>query len=167
MATATILPSPLRPGFVAHWRIAKRDATLLLTGSHLELLLNLCWLLLLGPGAYLWLRQRRRAKPVFQFSIALACLLFLLFPVISATDDLHAFRQEMEESSPTKKALKQVAKRTTAPEFSAPPAQIPSAVSFPPSTQICGFVLIFDVPAPASERSGIFTSRAPPASLLA
>jgi HAMP domain-containing protein len=133
----------------------------------LELLLNLCWLLLLGPGAYLWLRQRRRAKPIFQFSIALACLLFLLFPVISATDDLHAFRQEMEESSPNKKALKQVAKRTTAQEFSAPPAQVPSAVSFPPSSQVCGIVLIFFTPAAASAGSGIFVSRAPPASLLA
>lgn len=133
----------------------------------MELLLNLCWLLLLGPGAYLWLRQRRRAKPIFQFSVALACLLFLLFPVISATDDLHAFRQEMEESSPSKKALKQVAKRTTAQEFSAPPAQVPCSVSFPPSTQLCGFVLTFTAPATASAGSGIFVSRAPPALLLA
>jgi len=77
----------------------------------LELLLNLCWLLLIGPGIYLWLRQRRHAKPILQFSIALVCLLFLLFPVISATDDLHAMRQEMEESGPSKRALKQVAKR--------------------------------------------------------
>jgi len=122
---------------------------------------------LLGPGAYLWLRQRRRAQPIFQFSIALACLLFLLFPVISATDDLHAFRQEMEESSPTKKALKQVAKRTTAQEFNAPPAQIPSAASFAPTTQFCGFVLTFSAPAPASRRSGIFVARAPPVFPLA
>jgi HAMP domain-containing protein len=127
----------------------------------------LCWLLLLGPGAYLWLRQRRRAKPIFQFSIALACLLFLLFPVISATDDLHAFRQEMEESSPTKKALKQVAKRATAQEFTAPPAQTPSSVSFPPATQFCGFVLVFSTPAFAAPGSGISVSRAPPAFLLA
>jgi HAMP domain-containing protein len=127
----------------------------------------LCWLLLLGPGAYLWLRQRRRAKPIFQFSIALACLLFLLFPVISATDDLHAFRQEMEESSPTKKALKQVAKRATAQEFTAPPAQTPSSVSFPPSTQLCGFVLAFSAPAFASAGSGISVSRSPPAFPLA
>ena len=133
----------------------------------MELLLNLCWLLLLGPGTYLWLRQRRRAKPIFQFSVALACLLFLLFPVISATDDLHAFRQELEESSPNKKALKQVAKRATAQEFSAPPAQVPSSVSFPPSTQLCGFVLTFTALATASTGSGISVSRAPPALLLA
>jgi hypothetical protein len=35
----------------------------------LELLLNLFWLLLIGPGVYLWLRERRRAKWVFQFSM--------------------------------------------------------------------------------------------------
>jgi hypothetical protein len=54
-----------------------------------------------------------RAKSVFQFSIALCCLLFLL-PVISASDNLHAMRQEMEESSPSKRALKQIAKRAGA-----------------------------------------------------
>jgi hypothetical protein len=127
----------------------------------------LCWLLLLGPGAYLWLRQRRRAKPIFQFSIALACLLFLLFPVISATDDLHALRQEMEECNYNKRALKQIAKRATGQDFTSPPAQVSSTVSFPPPHQVCGFVLAFFAPAPASAGSGVSASRAPPALHLA
>ena len=159
-ATTPAGPSP-------NWRIAKRDATLLLTGSRLELLLNLCWLLLLGPGTYLWLRQRRRAKPIFQFSVALACLLFLLFPVISATDDLHALRQEMEESSSNKRALKHIARRAAAQDFTAPPAHVSSTVSFPPSLQICGFVLAFFLPVAAFAGSGVSTPRAPPALHLA
>jgi len=76
-----------------------------------ELLLNILWLLLAGPGIYLWSR-RRPTKPSFQLCIALACLLFLLFPVISASDDLHAMRSEMEESSPGKRVLEQIAKRS-------------------------------------------------------
>jgi hypothetical protein len=121
---------------------------------------------LLGPGAYLWLRQRRSAKPIFQFSIALACLLFLLFPVISATDDLHALRQEMEESS-TKRTQKQVSKRSAAHDFSAPPVQLASAVSFPPSNLVCGCVLAFSASVAASGHTDNSAARAPPFFLLA
>jgi HAMP domain-containing protein len=128
----------------------------------LELLLNLCWLLLIGPGIYLWLRQRRRAKPILQFSIALVCLLFLLFPVISATDDLHTMRQEMEESSPSKRALKQVAKRGAGQDFSAPPAHPTVAVRVLPSNCNCGRVRFFLAAATVSAGSAIPVSRAPP-----
>jgi HAMP domain-containing protein len=126
----------------------------------LELVLNLCWLLLLGPGAYLWLRQRRSAKPIFQFSIALACLLFLLFPVISATDDLHALRQEMEESSSSKRTQKQVGKRGAVHDFSAPPAQLASPLSFPPSNLVCSSVLAFSAPVAPSVYPDISAARA-------
>ena len=43
------------------------------------------------------------------FLSALGCALVLLFPVISATDDLHAMRAEMEESSPGKRGVCQAA----------------------------------------------------------
>jgi hypothetical protein len=66
----------------------------------MELFLNLCWLSLLVPACLLW-RQRISsiglARPLV-FACALGCALILLFPVISATDDLHAMRPEMEES---------------------------------------------------------------------
>src|SRR5450755_1661641 len=71
----------------------------------MELFLNLCWLSLLLPAILLW-RQRVRsdtpsqglaARPLI-FLGALSCALILLFPVISASDDLHAMRPEMEES---------------------------------------------------------------------
>jgi hypothetical protein len=66
----------------------------------MELFLNLCWLSLLVPGVLLW-RQRRVSTAAcgsLAFICVLGCALILLFPVISATDDLHAMRPEMEES---------------------------------------------------------------------
>jgi hypothetical protein len=66
----------------------------------MELFLNLCWLSLLVPGVLLW-RQRTVSTPAcgpLAFVCVLGCALILLFPVISATDDLHAMRPEMEES---------------------------------------------------------------------
>src|SRR5580698_11506422 len=70
----------------------------------MELFLNLCWLSLLLPAYLLW-RQRTFAtasvasahRPLM-FLCVLGCALVLLFPVISASDDLHAMRPEMEES---------------------------------------------------------------------
>lgn len=66
----------------------------------MELVLNLTWMLLALPAWWLW-RQRveeRCGISRYQCLLALACLVVLLFPVISASDDLNALRTEMEES---------------------------------------------------------------------
>jgi hypothetical protein len=73
----------------------------------MELLLNLAWLLLALPAYWLWRRRalagtERKFNSV-QVLLALGCVLVLLFPVISASDDLHAMRAEMEDSSSTNK----------------------------------------------------------------
>lgn len=79
----------------------------------MELLLNLAWLLLALPAYWLWRRSlRTRAQgriSSLQCLLALGCMLVLLFPVISATDDVHALRAEMEESSPGKRGVRQAA----------------------------------------------------------
>lgn len=76
----------------------------------MELLLNLAWILLVLPGYWLWRRgegaRAARRVTALQFLLALGCGLVLLFPVISATDDLHAMRAEMEESSTSKRAVR-------------------------------------------------------------
>src|SRR5271168_3405607 len=73
----------------------------------MELFLNLCWLSLLLPAYWLWRREtltngsgRLGKNPVapLVFACVVGCALVLLFPVISASDDLHAMRSEMEES---------------------------------------------------------------------
>jgi hypothetical protein len=75
----------------------------------MELLLNLAWLLLALPAFALW--RRSRTTPAgcrftsLQCLLALACLLVILFPVVSATDDLCAMRNEMEESPASKRSV--------------------------------------------------------------
>lgn len=68
----------------------------------MELLLNICCLLLLVPAVYLWRHRTHACR--WRLAVALACLFFLLLPVISATDDLHAVSQEIEESTVRKSA---------------------------------------------------------------
>jgi len=67
----------------------------------MELFLNLCWLALLLPAYVLW-RRRVSSEPWTRASFVIICTLgcafVLLFPVISASDDLHAVGQAMEES---------------------------------------------------------------------
>ena len=77
----------------------------------MELLLNLAWMLLALPAYWLWrdctdVSVRRRPSS-FQCFLALGCMLVILFPVVSATDDLHAMRSEMEESPLSKRSVSQ------------------------------------------------------------
>jgi hypothetical protein len=75
----------------------------------MELLLNLAWLLLALPAFSLWRRSRTASAGCrftsLQCLLALACLLVILFPVVSATDDLCAMRNEMEESPASKRSV--------------------------------------------------------------
>jgi len=77
----------------------------------MELLLNLTWVLLALPSYWLWRRyagvQQERKFSSLQCLLALGCVLVLLFPVISASDDLHAMRAEMEDSSISKRTVRQ------------------------------------------------------------
>jgi len=78
----------------------------------MELLLNLAWLLLALPAYWLWrlgegARTARRLTAL-QFFLTLACALVLLFPVISATDDVHAMRAEMEDSAVGERAVRPI-----------------------------------------------------------
>ena len=68
----------------------------------MELLLNLVWVLLAFPAFWVWRVAKDRPGPGQQSRycwLTLACILILLFPVVSATDDLQALRPEMEEAS--------------------------------------------------------------------
>jgi hypothetical protein len=69
----------------------------------MELLLNLIWVLLAVPAFWLWryeaspARRSRYLSPL-RIVLVLGFVLLLLFPVISATDDLRAMQTETEES---------------------------------------------------------------------
>lgn len=70
----------------------------------MELSLNLCWLAVVVASYALWLRQPwfgGRARPSRRECAAallvLGCVLFLVFPVISISDDVRAAREFLEE----------------------------------------------------------------------
>jgi hypothetical protein len=71
----------------------------------MELALNLVWLILALPAFVVWRRQPASARN--SGVVLLGCLLVLLFPIVSVTDDLHPISAEIEECSPLKRALKQ------------------------------------------------------------
>jgi len=78
----------------------------------MELLLNILWLMLTLPAFLVWRRQSASAWSSGKQShcrsfVLLGCLLALLFPVVSATDDLHPISADIEESSPSKRTVKQ------------------------------------------------------------
>jgi len=133
----------------------------------MELLLNLAWLLLALPAYWLWRGRRTTQKSSLQCLLSLGCLLVVLFPVISATDDLQAMRTEMEESPVSKRALRQANNAEKSPVSAwHSPALIASLASLFVTNEdrlvpVVGLMLL---PAsPDVERA----SRAPPASFLA
>jgi hypothetical protein len=69
-----------------------------------ELLLNIFWLALTGFAVMAFLRDqggRGEAErlPYLRALFALACIMVLLFPVVSASDDLHPTQAIFEDSS--------------------------------------------------------------------
>ena len=138
----------------------------------MELLLNLVWLLMALPAYWLWRRgaEARAARRItaLQFLLALGCVLVLLFPVISATDDLHAMRAEMEESANSKRAVRQAGgERSSAwvNRLQGPPALVASTVEAP-SPEVGLLELCVSCLAPLASPSDLRAGRAPPHSLL-
>jgi hypothetical protein len=140
----------------------------------MELLLNLAWLLLALPAYWLWQRSfDARAQGrlgSLKCLLSLACLLVLLFPVISATDDLHAMRAEMEESSPGKRGVRQAAAADKASVWHSRWQTLPAVVAASASLGLIGTARQILLPvsrllpvAPPILRA----SRAPPCPLLA
>jgi hypothetical protein len=135
----------------------------------MELLLNLAWLLLALPGYWLWSTSRTsRRFTSLQCLLALGCMLVILFPVISATDDLCAMRNEMEESPASKRSIHPASPdKVSSWKLQSPPALAADARSFllPDNDgvwrQSLSPSLTIAAP-PAIEHAG----RAPPASFL-
>ena len=138
----------------------------------MELLLNLAWLLLALPAYWLWRRgaETRLARRVtsLQCLLALGCALVLLFPVISASDDLHAMRAEMEDSSLSKRTVRQAGSDRNLAwinRLQGPPATVASAVGL--VTPEVGLLEVSVSRVSPLARSCVFHGgRAPPFSLL-
>jgi hypothetical protein len=138
----------------------------------MELLLNLAWVLLALPGYWLWRQgagaRQSRLVSSLQFLLALGCALVLLFPVISASDDLHAMRAEMEESSPSKRAVRQASSEKHSAwvnRLQGAPALAGSAAGQPEPQAV--LLEVRDIGStPLARRSVRHAGRAPPRSLL-
>jgi hypothetical protein len=137
----------------------------------MELLLNLFWAMLVVPAALIWWRERRFARnskhlcfsPSF---VPLVCVLVLLFPVVSATDDMQAMRGEVEESSPSKRVVKQLAnlQSSTGANDGGSPAPLIQVVSFHPEHEACGKISEYLPVLAEQSPASTIGCRAPPAS---
>lgn len=70
----------------------------------MEIALNLCWVALVVAAFGVWLRQPQFRGRALQHgrewaaaAVVLACALVLIFPIISASDDVRAAREFLEE----------------------------------------------------------------------
>ena|SRR5271165_3124269 len=136
----------------------------------MELLLNLLWLALLLPAVLIWRSQsvcsgKFRHPCGLRAIILLGCLLVLLFPVVSATDDLHPVRNEMEESSPSRRAVKQ-APGPQAPDwgnFGRPAAQLVEVSWVRPRCEPDGLIAEYSRLVPERLLAATSVGRSPPA----
>ena len=134
----------------------------------MELVLNLFWLTLAVPAVWICCHDSdcasdRRGSDRIRPFLLLGCVLMLLFPVVSATDDLHAMRQVMEEA-PSKRMVKPLAGEKSFVGLSSPGA-LPALilpVSLGLTYEVCGRVLLVSAIPLQSAHSTERPSRAPP-----
>jgi len=132
----------------------------------MELLLNILWVLLTVPAVLVWMRtpeQRLSSKRGLCSLFVLGCALLLLFPVISASDDLHAMRPEIEESTASKKIAIHVVAPHASPAWGL--ACAVTLVSVIPQVHVCSKVIDFSVAFPQEAALFAIGARAPPVSL--
>lgn len=134
----------------------------------MELLLNLVWLTfaLLALGLRWHARSERHSNRLTPL-VVLSCVLILLFPVISVTDDLHPIRPEMEESSVSKK-IKAAASTSSnhSSVFDSLPTQSACSFLFSHHSRICGQALAELTLLPETAQLCQDACRAPPAPAL-
>ena len=141
--------------------------------SMAELVLNLFWIALALPAYWLWRRQSHCVPGSWRISswqciLVLGCILMLLFPVVSATDDLHFIRPESEELSRTRRVARAAANDRIVNWVGAgaPQPAILLASSSTATTTSDSFLAIAVNPLLPVGRSLIcFGTRAPPAAL--
>jgi len=133
----------------------------------MELLLNIFWLLLALPAFLLW--RRNRGFYELRGLLALSCMLVFLFPVISATDDLLAWQQVVEESGPSRRTLQQGAshRAPACNHFGSFPAGLGSFVFWGRDQQAAGQVAAIRARGRVIGVVTVRSGRSPPISLFA
>jgi hypothetical protein len=128
----------------------------------MEALLNLVWFLIaVGAVCACW----RRTAPSVRDWIALGTFLFLLFPVISLTDDLHDELMAVECATGSKHSLvvtKNVNSPSPAPLHTGPPVALFRNLQGLPPVFVSERKASAIAPAALSVTGSIHTGRAPP-----
>ena len=137
----------------------------------MELLLNLIWVLLAVPAFWLWRYQALPARhnrylTQGRYVLVLGFVLLMLFPVISATDDLRAMQPETEESSGRRVFRSAENEKDQIIRLGAAPALLGASLWVAPLEQFCGLVLSPPSVAPSNSALAVFNGRAPPLSVL-
>src|SRR5215470_17032106 len=135
----------------------------------MELLLNLIWLLLVVPAYLLWREGRRypQARRSSFVLLVLACALAILFPVVSASDDIQAMRPEMEEAGRDAISSSHHTRYLVLAQHATSVALLAAIVTCHAEVRACGTVspLLCALPLASSLRA--LSPRAPPAMSLA
>ncbi|MFZ3213011.1 MAG: hypothetical protein WA188_16020 [Terriglobales bacterium] len=135
----------------------------------MENFLTLCWGLLALAALVAWRCQATQARAVQRRGlVALLCVLALMLPVISATDDLHPIAQVIEDSPAkrTQKAWATIKPVVTHVRYGSPPAVLVLAsIAVPPA---CSVEWFRPAAAPSLQAGSapFATWRAPPALTL-
>jgi hypothetical protein len=132
----------------------------------MESLLNSVWVLLAAGALLAWRRQIPACRDHARRLVALLCVLLLIFPVISATDDLHPVTQAVEE--PSKRNQKAVtANKSQATHIGHASPALP-VTSFAASPLLRSVEWLQAAPAPAAKTGERVAEcgRAPPSSAL-
>lgn len=137
----------------------------------MELLLNLIWVLLAVPAFWLWRHEalparRNRYLTQGRYILVLGFVLLMLFPVISATDDLRAMQPETEESSGRRVFRSAESEKDQVIRLGAAPALLGVSIWVAPLEQFCGLVLSIPPVDPFDSALAVFNGRAPPAPAL-
>lgn len=139
----------------------------------MELLLNLIWLMLAVPVIALCWRgpksvQGSRELARFKFYVLVVCLLALLFPVISVSDDLSTVGVEFEESGSNATKVKSAGSGSSSGSSGTYHFWSVAAVVFHscpgPGSQACGETSKYAQSLPERVFTGRAGDRAPPLS---
>lgn len=126
----------------------------------MEALLNAIWLLLSVAAFGTWLVRWKRT-PVLTGTLALVCMSVLLFPVISATDDLHPTPGITEEAS---RRMQRHAGTCASKSFRHIDASVTALLAplHSPLWRLLWFTELFQPAIAASISSSSISGRAPP-----
>jgi hypothetical protein len=138
----------------------------------MELALNVVWLLLALPAVWIWRYRPARANHAnasFVPILVLGCVLVLLFPVISASDDLHTVGMDIEEPGPQRWVKQCAGERCPSQLFSSgklPMQLTASSLHLRSADTIWGLVVLGVASVPVEPTASKVVARGPPTALF-